>query len=197
MDYFPWEHDMSDENLGWLDDEDPAVLREDSWKWHTGKSIASWFPDDVTFKLSKDHGIQLPDSIPNTSSCLVVSEKLKAILASTGSPFEFFPVKIRNHKKKVVPNKYYFANLIGLLPATDKKRSDFELSAIDDRVMHFRRLVLDESKIPKETQIFRLAELRELYIANDDLATRIVTTEKCTGISFTYMEDYGMQWRGR
>jgi hypothetical protein len=86
MEYFPWEYD-SDPTFAWLKAKAPDVLAANSWKWFTSESLASWFPDEVTFELSKDHGIQLADSIPNTQSCLVVSEKLKALLAASGAPF--------------------------------------------------------------------------------------------------------------
>lgn len=196
MEYFPWEHDSDNENLAWLHEKEPDAVSEDSWRWTTGESIASWFPNDVTFDLSKNHGIELADSIPNTMQGLVISEKLKAVLAASGASFEFFPIKIRNHKMKVIPQPYFFANLVGLLACTDMTRSEYSLSHIDGLVRRFRRLVLDESRIPESAQIFRLAERPELYVVSKPLGIKIAREEKCTGLSLTYIEDFGKEWRG-
>jgi len=196
MDYFPWEHDLSDQSLAWLHEQIPDEFGDDFYKWRTGEPLASWFPKDVTFNLSKDHGVKLADSLPNTIGCLVVSEKLRLLLASSGATVEFFPVKIRNHKRKVIPEKYHLANVVGLIACTDKSRSDFDLSHIDGRVRRFRRLVLDDSKVPEGTRLFRLAELRELHLVSYDLGIKIKREEKCTGLQLTYIQDYGKEWRG-
>jgi hypothetical protein len=195
VEFAPWVHDFVDENLARLKPKAPDVLAANSWRWYTGESLASWFPDDVTFELSKDHGIQLADSIPNTLSCLVVSAKLKALLASSGAQFEFFPVKICNHKKKIVAQPYYLANLVGVLACMDAEHSDFSLSNIDGQVRRFRRLVLADSKIPEGTQVFRLAEMSHLYLVCRDLAVKIKRQELCNGMRFLHMEDYGKEWR--
>jgi hypothetical protein len=195
MEFAPWIHDATDQNLAWLYEKAPDILAPNSWRWYTGESLASWFPDDVTFDFSKNHGIQLADSIPNTQSCLVVSEKLKALLAVSGASFEFFPVKIRDRKKKVVPESYYLANLVGVLSCMDKGKSDFSLSNIDGQVRRFRHLVLDNSKIPEGTQVFRLADMSHLYLVCCDLAVKIKRQEMCTGMRFLHLEDYGKEWR--
>ncbi len=133
--------------------------------------MKKWFPENMVFDLSENHGEKLTDSISNIYRLFIVSEKLKNVLGNTGEEFEFFPVKIRNHEKKIIDSPYYLANLLGSLACLDKEQSEYVINPMNtDRAMYFSKLVLDETKIPKGKKIFRLKEFPELLIVNESLA---------------------------
>ena len=194
MNYFPWEDD-EDEDLAHIN-KIPIEINEDLWKLDEGISCKDWFPDELTFELNPNYGMKLGDSIPNSLSIKVISEKLKMLLEENCNNFEFFPVDIINPKGKKTRKAYYVANLIGTLHCMDLNKSQYRYSNLDKGQMaRISELSLDESKIPKGTQIFRLGEMTELLIVADPLAEIISDKNKCTGIFLTYLEDYGLEYR--
>jgi len=192
MNYYPWEHD---EDLAVIS-RIPASINDHFWKLHEGISCQGWFPEEVLFEVDPNRGIKLADSIPNSLNLYIVSEKLCEILAAADTSFEFLEVGILNTKGKNVGKKYYIANLVGSLMCMDADQSDFEQSNLDKKqVSWFRRLVLDESKIPEDKQVIRLGEMTELLLVSEELAIKIVREGKCSGVSLTYIEDYGEEFR--
>ena len=107
MEYAVWRYDGLEDDLAWIEIKLPEELAERDHHLAFGIPSASWVPEDVTLDLSVDHGIRLADAIPNSNSLLVVSEKLKAVLAGSGAAFEFFQVKLRNQRGRIVPEPYY------------------------------------------------------------------------------------------
>jgi hypothetical protein len=196
--YYPWLRDDEDDSFAWLSPKDPEELGRNDWRLSEGVRCTDWFPSGLIFDLSKQAGIKLTDSVPNTSSLLVVSEKLRQVLAqeATGTVVEYLPIRLRNQKGKIVTKPYFLANLIGSVRCVDAKKSDFEMNKISkDQVSHFRRLALDEKKIPKDAKIFRLAEKTALVLVRQDLASAILKSG-CTGVLFQELEEYGSEFRG-
>jgi hypothetical protein len=196
VDYYPWCDDQ-DESFAWIV-ETPKEIDDDEWRLGEGKPAASWFPKEVTYRLEKEGGVKVGDYIKNASRLLFVSARLKEFLEKNASEsrIEFFPVKIRNHKGRLIDKPFFIANPIGAVACLDQEKSDFRWGAIaKDQVDRFRRLVLDESKIPRDLKLFRLAEQTNLVIVRRDLAQDIVDND-FTGMFFMEMEDYGMEWRG-
>ncbi len=198
MDYYPWLKDDEDESFAWIWGA-PRELMETDYLLQRGTPCEDWFPKDLVFELSKDHGVKLTDSIPNTDQFLLVSEKLKGLLEqrAPGVSIEFLPIRLRNQKKKLVAKKYFLANVLGTVGCVDTERSDFKMSSIDKSQVHrFYRLVLDEKKIPDEARLFRLAEDTGQLIIREDLAQDILNAD-CTGMMFIPLEDFGAEFRGR
>jgi hypothetical protein len=196
--HFPWLSDDEDDSFAWLGPNDPKGLGRNDWRLTEGVHCADWFPGGLVFDLSKQDGIKLTDSVPNTSALLVVSEKLRRVLEreATGAVIEYLPIRLRNQKGKVVAKPYFLANVIGSVRCVDVKKSDFEMNRISkDQVSHFRRLVLDERKIPTSAGIFRLAEKTALVLVRQDLASAIIKSG-CTGMLFQELEEYGSEFRG-
>lgn len=196
MRYFPWVGDDEDDSFAWITkDSDFLMHCMDSYLLHEGVAVKSWFPTDSVFQLSDDYGVKLTDSIPNTLHLLIVSEKLKAILAEkSGAQIEFLPVHLRNQKGRIVPNPYFIANPLGTVECVDRERSKFRTSAIrPDQVFRFYRLALDPAKIPADAKLFRLKEQTDLIIVRQDLADDILLAG-CDGVLFQLMESYGEEW---
>ncbi|WP_141589656.1 DUF1629 domain-containing protein [Myxococcus sp. AB056] len=199
MSYYPWVDDDEDESFAWLEASRKEELDGRGYLLSEGVRCEEWFPKGLVFDLSKERGSTLTDSIPNAFSMRVVSEKLKSILEqeTPANSIEYLPIRLRTPRKKVLTTPYYIANVLGTVACMDAKKSDFDMSAISKtQVLHFRRLVLNEKKIPKDVKIFRLAEQTRLILVREDLGQRIVD-EDCLGVLFQEMEDFGSEFRGR
>ncbi|MFL5354794.1 imm11 family protein [Archangium sp.] len=194
MNYHPWTDDRND-SYAWISDSPEEVEAKD-YILTKGTSARDWFPSGAIFDFAPNKGIKPADSIPNFLGFHIVSEKLKQLLEATaGARFEFLPVRLRNHKKKILPDAYYVANLLDLVTCVDRSRSDFTVDELDKKeIRRFRRLVLDTSKIGPDSKIFRLGERPRLLIVREDLA-RAITEAGCTGMRFMPMEDFGAEFR--
>lgn len=196
MPYYVWTED--DEDDGWARiDQPPADIKQNKWKLNEGESAKDWFPPEVEFQLSKDYGVKLADSIPNTIWLYIVSEHLKNAIEAQIKPedVEFFPVQIRNQKKRTVDKSYYLMNVLRTVPCFDKAKSKYRMdSIIKDQVDRVTYLVLDESKIPGDAKLFRLAEKLNLVVVREDFAGAILDAG-CNGIFFQYLDDFGKEFR--
>lgn len=197
MKYYPWVEDDEDDSLAWIT-RTSSFLNDfqKSYELFKGISVQSWWPPDMVFQLSDDHGVKLTDSIPNTLNMNIVSERLKGLLVEkSGAEIEFLPVRIRNQKERMLDEPYYVMNPLGSIPCMDRERSEFKDSALNpDQVRKFLKLVLDESKIPSEAKLFRLAEKKNLVLTREDLAKDILRAG-CDGMIFVDLEDFGSEWR--
>ena len=199
MSYYPWVDDDEDESFAWLDASRKEELDGRGYLLSEGVRCEEWFPKGLVFDLAKERGSTLTDSIPNSFAMRVVSEKLKGILEeeTPADSIEYLPIRLRTPRKKVLTTPYYIANVLGSVACMNAKKSDFNMSAISKtQVLHFRRLVLNEKKIPKDVKIFRLAEQTRLILVRGDLGKRIVD-EDCLGVLFQELEDFGSEFRGR
>lgn len=122
--YAPWVDSRKPE-FAWLHDRDPPELKGFSFKLSYGVPVGKSFPGDVVFDLSPSGGVFLADSVPNTSSLYVVSERLRALLEKASDRFEFHRVRIRNHKGRIEKAPYFIANLLDIVDCMDKQRSDY------------------------------------------------------------------------
>jgi len=196
MDYLPWEHDRNDDGLAYIA-RLPESIDNDSFRIKKEKSIAGWWPENVVLDLSLDHGLKLSDSIPNAVGVRIVSEKLKRILEEAcGETIDFYPVKIRNQKGRLVKKTYYLAHLRLVIGAMDWGKSDADINDIHpERAATIRRLVLDEKNIPENTKLFVLKEEPRIWLVDRELAKKIYRKYDCRGMIFIKLEDYGKMWR--
>lgn len=196
MDYLPWIDDRNDDGLACITDRFEAIGKND-FRILKEESIHTWWPDEVIFDLSPDYGVKLVDYIPNVLGLHIISEKLKNILNDEcGESFDFYPVKIRNQKGRLVNKPYYLAHLRVIIAAMDYDKSDFRLSHINpERASRIRRIILDEKKIPKNTKVFALKEDSSLWLIRRDLGVKIYREYDCRGMLFIMLDSYGEEWR--
>ncbi|TFZ02001.1 imm11 family protein [Ramlibacter humi] len=196
MNYYTWLVDDEDDSFAWFLDT-PKELMETDYLLRKGNPCKEWFTEGMVFDLSEERGSALTDAIPNTDRLLVVSEKLKDLLErhAPEDSIEFLPVRLRTPEGRLIPQAYFVANVLGTVACVNREESKFTMNAIlKDQVGRFQHLVLDEPAIPDGKKIFRLAELRTLIIARQDLAQAIVDAD-CTGMLFIPLKDYGAEFR--
>ncbi len=194
--FAPWVH-TGQPAFAVLADGFPPAIEPVNHKLVFGESAtADLEGTEIVFDLSPDGGVKLADSVPNTSNLLVVSERLRALLAASGERIEFHPAKIRNLKGRLVKDPYFIANPIGWVDCMDRAKSDFEESNLmRGQVSYFRRLVLDLERIPKDRKLFRLATMKELVLARNDLAHEIRKVHECEGLLFQRLDTFGQEFR--
>ncbi len=195
MNYYPWVVDDSDRSFAWIDDF-PKGISKKRYLLDKGVSIKEWFPENLIIDLEKGKGTKLADAIPNYDEFLVISERLKAILKDkSGAHFEFFPVRIRPQKGRMLDSPYLIANRLDTIECVDIKKSDFIMDAIiKSQVDYFKRLIINKKKIPRKTKIFRLKEKTNLILIDYELSEEIIKA-KCTGMIFQEIDDYGSIFR--
>ncbi len=153
-----------------------------------------YYPQVVDFHMSDDlWGIEVPDMIANTMSLYIVSENLRAVIDEHAYPeFEYLPVNIIDRKNIKVKKKYFIANLIGTqIDCADKEKSIMDPNIMmqkkgKDRYENLRKLYIDESKIDRKINIFRLLQMPELFIVNASFK-KVIEKENFRGCQFFKM----------
>ncbi|HHI94431.1 MAG TPA: hypothetical protein ENK04_13120 [Gammaproteobacteria bacterium] len=196
MEYYVLVNDDDDEGLAWIRTR-PDEIIEHAYLIEEEKSLVNWWPDEVVYDISPDRGIRVADYIPNLLGQHIVSEKLKQLLeAEAGASFDFYPVKLRNQKGRIVKNHYYLAHLRLIVSVMDRDKSDFDIDHIcPSEVATIRRLVLKEDDIPDDCRVFVLKEKPSIWLMRDDFAKEIFIDQDCVGLQFVSLENYGAMWR--
>jgi hypothetical protein len=140
-----------------------------------GKSFAGHLPKDAKVRLDKRHkGTKLCDFISNVASWLIVSEKVRAILAAEPNPSEVYPLKVLDLKGRPIKAPYFFVHPIGTVDCVDLRRSEYNRSSMEpDMIMSFQRLLLHQKKIPSDRTLFRLKEFPVTTIIRSDLLDKL------------------------
>ncbi|MFY0566310.1 double-CXXCG motif protein [Archangium lansingense] len=190
MRYFGWLHDLSDDSLAQVrrhsDD-----LEGKNYLLKQAVPLASIFPPKATYQLAEDRGIKLADSIPNLVGLQLISDKLKDVLnQETEGTLEFLPIQLRDQKSRIVDRPYFIANSLKMVSCLDMQRTQAKMSnIIKTDVMKFDNLVLDESKIPSDLKLFRLAGKAGFLIIREDLV-QTIKDGGFTGVHFEAMEHF-------
>lgn len=157
------------------------------WQLFEGVSRAKDFPDDASFRMdpSFPKDIRLEDIIRNDSSLLVASERVKKFLEAEKVPGqEMLPVAIFNHKGRKEKARYFVVHQVDIQDCINLKKTKWKKDDLDEEaITDVRKLTLDESKIDKDAQLFRLKSYGIPLIIRADLAEKI-TKAGFTGFQF-------------
>jgi hypothetical protein len=135
--------------------------------------------------------IKTEDFISNTTDALVVSQRIKDLLADIElKNNEWLSVSIINHRKRKVKTPYFILNQLNLQDCIDLEQSVFIRNAIDpDLFLVIKRLVVSEKKIEEGLAIFRMHHYPFVCLFHRSVAEKI-QREACTGIEFRELEDW-------
>lgn len=139
---------------------------------------------------TQPRALGLTDSLINTDSFLVISEKLKRFLEVEGGPsLEFLPVEIVNHKGRVAA-QYFICHPVAPQDCLDLAGSRAKTSAVDPgTVLTIKRLVIDPSRIDAGLRVFRVQRLWEVVLVERALAEAI-SDAGFRGIAWVELDDY-------
>ncbi len=120
---------------------------------------------------------------------LVFSSRLRELLDSLGiKNIEYYNLEIVNPRNGKKFSDYKIANVVGLADCVDEEKSDLEYFQ-DGDIKFVNRMVFDESKIPGELRIFRLAKMTVLPVIHQSVKDAIENA-RLTGCLFYHPEDY-------
>ena len=156
-----------------------------------GVPLENKFPRGVAFHMSPDFptNLLLTDNLRNTDSCAVVSAKLAAALrARPVAKMEYLPVSIIDHKRKVASKDYFILNPLELVDCVDRKKSKLrEDDMVPGDIERIFDLVLDEKRIPKDRDVFRVKGFAQMTLASCELADEL-TAAKFVGLRWVPAE---------
>ena len=147
------------------------------WKITTGVSVIADWPDDARLRMNPERSDDtiLTDDLRNLESMIVASGRLAEVLRKEGfDELELLPVTIINHKKKPIKEPYFIIHPLNPIACIDKARSKLEMSPISPgHIAQAYKLALDEKKINKGRQIFRVAGLAGPVFVSRELAAKL------------------------
>ncbi len=120
---------------------------------------------------------------------LVFSTRLRKVLNNNAvDNIQYFDFDIVSPKSNNVYTDYKIANIVGLVDCVDKNKSDLKYFN-SGNIKRIRKLVLDESKIPPELNVFRLSNRSTLTIVHQCVKDAVVNAG-ITGCVFYKVEEY-------
>jgi len=152
-----------------------------TYRLKEGLSLIKEWPDNVILPVWKNEqgGLQLPegtkinDCIHNSMSWLIINEKFKKILEENKAEnLEFLPVKIKDHKGKILKDEYWIANFTKLEEAIDLKHTKGS-RIMGGKISTIEILVLRKELINSGHKILRVKECTKLILVREDLMEQI------------------------
>lgn len=150
-------------------DKMPSAAK-DVFRIKSGERMGNRFPKDATLQMSDSYaGQAVTDSIANTFDFLIVSDRLKQLIAELRpDDVEYLPVQLRDHKKKPVAGDFWVVNLLGTLACADAAGTEGKKSAMDPgQFLILKRLQVVKSAIPDDLHVFRLGEMTSKIVVSD------------------------------
>lgn len=125
----------------------------------------------------------------NAGNLFLGSGKVENLFMKLGiKNIQFFDVKIESSIGDI--SEYKLLNITDKIDCADFKSSDLVLFS-DGDIKRIKKLVLDQTKIPKEKQIFLLDKYpTQVIVVHDDLI-KAIEEAGLTGFNFVNLEDAG------
>ena len=166
---------------------------EKSYRLNNGTPLAAHFPPDVELHMHPDYpnDILVPDNVLNADLVIVASPRLQECVRSHSPPeVEYLPVRVIDHKGRLASAEYAIIHPLHPVDCIDRQRSVFRISPIKpDSIKSFEKLVLDESRIPRERMLFRMQGFWGITLVRRDLATAI-SSMGFTGLEWLGIDEY-------
>jgi hypothetical protein len=166
---------------------------EKTFRLNNGTPLAAQWPAEVAFHMHPDYpnDILLVDNVLNGDMVIVASKRLQECVRGHAPPdVEYLPVSIVDHKGRVASADYAIIHPVNPVDCVDKGNSVFDVSLINPKKIDtFKKLVLDETKIPPARSFFRLLGFWRITLVRQDLA-KAIDAMGLSGLSWLDIEDY-------
>lgn len=150
---------------------------DDDFELHNGVSLANDFPADAAYRMSDEapDKTALHDVLDNRDRNFVINEKVKAFLEAEGvQHVEYLPVKVLNHKDRVVKERYFVVNMLPLVDCIDMEKTKYKRNILDpELLMHLSNLTMHEEKIPDDFKLLRVKFAPYVMLIRRDLAQKL------------------------
>lgn len=153
--------------------------------------VVDAFVPKIILTLNNDSRMgNMTDHLSIDEACgLVFSKRLRDLLQNIAvDNIQYFDFDIVDPKTNDVYTDYKIANVVGLVDCVDKSESDLKYFN-SGNIKRIRKLVLDESKIPPELNVFRLSNRSTLTIVRQSVKDAVVNAG-ITGCVFYKVEEY-------
>jgi hypothetical protein len=151
------------------------------------------FPSDVAFHMDPDfpNNLRLVDNLLNSDRAMVVSPTLRDWLDQRRIPrVEYLPVSIIDHRGRVASADYAIVHPVEPVDCIDRDRSEFSESRITPgQISRFRKMVIDDARVPPDRQIIRLQGFWGATLVRADLV-RDLSQTAFSGLSFLPVSQY-------
>ena len=157
----------------------------------TGQSIAKQLKSNLLLSFDPDFPDfrKLGDLQPNSNGLFPVSARLGQILRAEPE-VEFLPIRIADHRKKVVSDEYTLANFTKPVDCVDLTKSVYEMSSVDKaQADGIEKLVIDEKRVPAGRHVFRL-KLRTTTVVVDQKLRDSIKAAKLKGVNLIPAEEF-------
>jgi hypothetical protein len=148
------------------------------------------WPKDAHFKMRTDYpgykrDTKLQDVWVPFYGTPVVSKRVKGFLEKKKlKNVEYLPVNILDHKGKVADKDYFIVHPIKAQDCLDIEASEPEYNLInEDEISEVKRLVIDDKRLDKKVQMFRIEGYSKELFVRKDLALEMVE-QGFTGLLF-------------
>jgi hypothetical protein len=177
--------DLNDDRLCFLGDTVKGMESED-YRFFKGKAVKPVYPSDPRIFLRKKYpGVKLASHVGNMLGMIVASSALRQLIEKhcADVEIEYLPFTLIDHKKRPYSTDYCIVNPLGGLDCVDLKASKITYNSTG-KVSFIDELVLDQRKVARAPQLFRVDLRPSMYILGQALADEI-RAAKLTNILLT------------
>lgn len=213
MDVVCWENEFEDRSVAGLKTHRIPELDGVGYRLLETERCADWFPRDLVIPTDDPEtppksykpnlynpylgrGERMTDILANVFGWLVVSPRLRSLLEQELNPddMEYLPITV---KRAETLHPYFIARPLHAADCIDMEKTQGSMNALrKGSFLHITRLVLKPEKFPPGVRLFRASRSQRLVLIDAVLAQAMVDADH-EGAFFSYVEDYGMEWRGR
>jgi hypothetical protein len=140
-----------------------------AWRLSVGADLLAEFPSDAFFEMNPDfpdHTIAT-DLMRNRDALILVSERLKQLVAARGVPnLQFLEVAIIDHKGRTMSTPYFIVNPVGPIDCLDLNacKPTYDLMVKSD-IVKVEAFVPDKDKCVDLPEIFRPKGFSHLLVS--------------------------------
>ena len=149
-----------------------------TFRLNNGTSFAADMPSGMAFHMNPDfpNDLALGDSLLNSDMLVIGSRRLRDFLAQRDiAKLEFLPTGVVDHKGREASADYFVIHPIEPVDCLDRQQSVYKASPLNKaKIREISKLVLNESAIPEDRQIFRIAGYWNLTLVRRDLAEALL-----------------------
>lgn len=160
------------------------------WKVGNGESVSASWPSDASIHLRKTSGRKLADVLGTITNTLFVSRRFQATLEQFIAPnsTEFLPVKIFDHRKRIISEDHVIANPLGTFDCLDLEASKVLWHPEKpDTVVRVRKAVLSARKIEVAPPFFRIKNASTRHVVTSEPAKALYAA-KMTNLYWDQLE---------
>lgn len=167
-------------------DRPPSDLRGYDYKPSVGERAAEHYPEDARITLQPESpGLQLADLLGNALKYLIVSSRVKELIATHEvGEIEMLPFTLYNHKGRVHSTDFCVVNPIGTFDCLDRTASDIRYVEDGDSssdIVKVHTYVFDGAALADAPDLFRIPEDLQEYFVSERLA-RALHQAQCSNV---------------